>query len=398
MAANSAFGPDVRVLDIKTRILYGIGTGLVTGKEAAALGAKRVFIVTDQGVAKAGIAEKIRENVAEAGLEATVWDGVVENPSVESVDAGAAAAGVFRADLLIGLGGGSAMDSAKLMAAMLADGKTSIYSYFQNPKVENPILPVIAIPTTAGTGSEVSLYAIVNKKDTGERLSLTAPSLYATLAILEPEFAAMQPPKLAAATGMDALAHAVEGFISKRASAFGDAMAAEAIRLIGKSLVRLYEEPGNVEAAADMIYASTMAGLVLGLASVCLGHGLSRPFSTFYGIHHGLANAMTLPPIVEFNKPGHEAKYARLAELLGAGEPGMLGRLWRRRRWTRCGTYSGAGHPAKLQRTGRAAKRYASHRRGRARFPRAAGAVQPTPRLAQGHRGHLLAASSSIGV
>jgi alcohol dehydrogenase class IV len=320
MTTESPAPSELRSFACPTRVLYGVGSSGQVGREVVALGGRRCLLVTEPGVAAIGVADAVERSLLEAGLAVSVYDGVVPNPEVESVDAGASAARQVGADVLVGVGGGSSLDTAKLIGLLVAANETSVYRYFGDPVVSRPILPLVAIPTTAGTGSEVAWAAIVNKKSTGERLSLVSARLAARLAIVDPTFAARMPPRLAAGTGMDALAHAVEGFTSKRATPFGEAFAAEAIRLIGGSLVPLVEEPGNLEAAERMALAATMAGLVLNLSSVNLGHALARPLSAWYGVHHGLSVGIVLPRIVAFNAVGNEDRFARIAHLLGVGD------------------------------------------------------------------------------
>jgi alcohol dehydrogenase class IV len=186
------------------------------------------------------------------------------------------------------------------------------------------MLPLVAVPTTAGTGSEVAWAAVINRAATGERLSLGSPLIAARVAVVDPTFAAGLPPHLAAGTGMDALAHAVEGLTSRRATPFGDAFAAEAIRRVGRSLARLVAERGNLDAAGDMALAATMAGFVLNYSSIHLGHAMGRPLSTWYGLHHGTSVGILLAPIMEYARVGNAGRFGRVARLLGVGD-GLAG-------------------------------------------------------------------------
>lgn len=320
---NGAVAGEPAVFDCPTRVLFGVGAADRIGPEAVALGGRRVLLVTEPGVAAAGLAAVAERSLRDAGCAPTVFDGVVPNPDVEGVDAGAALARRVEVDVLVGVGGGSALDTAKLIGLLVAEGGASVYRYFAEPTVSRPIVPLIAVPTTAGTGSEVAWAAIVNRKETGERLSLASPNLAARVAVVDPTFAARMPPKLAAGTGLDALAHAVEGYTSTRESPFGDAFAAEVIRRIGAGLVPLVTEPGNLHAAARMASASTLAGFVLNVKGVNLGHAMGRSLSTWYGIHHGTAVGVLLPTIMAYNLVGNEGRFAQVARLLGVeGGPG----------------------------------------------------------------------------
>ncbi|MCC6175791.1 MAG: iron-containing alcohol dehydrogenase [Chloroflexi bacterium] len=308
---------DVATFVSPTRVLFGVGAVDTIGAEIRALDGRRVLLVTEPGVAAAGLAARVERPIRDAGFEVTTFDRVVPNPDVEGVDSGAALARQIRADVLVGVGGGSALDTAKLIGLLVAEGGDSIYRYFADPVVTRPILPLVAVPTTAGTGSEVAWAAIVNRKSTGERLSLGSPHLAARVAVVDPAFSAGLPSRLAAGTGMDALAHSIEGYTSTRANPFGDAMAAEAIRRIGRGLVARVTEPGNLANAALMASAATMGGFVLNLKGVNLGHAMGRSLSTWYGIHHGTAVGALLPTIMAFNMVGNEVRFAQVARLLG---------------------------------------------------------------------------------
>lgn len=308
---------EVTVFDCPTRVVFGVGAVDRVGREASGLGGRTVLLVTEPGVLAAGLVTPVERSLRDAGCAVTVFDGVVPNPDVEGVDSGAALARQIGADVLVGVGGGSSLDTAKLIGLLVSEGAESVYRYFADPTVRQPIIPLVAVPTTAGTGSEVAWAAIVNRKATGERLSLSSPHLAARVAIVDPTFAAQMPPRIAAGTGLDALAHAIEGYTSTRVSPFGEALAAEAIRLIGAALVPLVTEPGNLAAAARMASASTMGGLVLNLKGVNLAHAMGRSLSTWYGIHHGTAVGVLLPTIMTYNLVGNEARFAQVARFLG---------------------------------------------------------------------------------
>lgn len=308
---------DIRTLDLPTRVVYGVGSRLQVGEAVSSLGGSRCLVVTEAGVVAAGLTREVERSLADASIAFEVFDGAVPNPEVDSVDEGARVARELRADCLVGVGGGSSMDTAKLIGLLMTEGTDSVYEYFAGRRPSRPILPLVAVPTTAGTGSEVAWAAVVNRKSTGERLSLGSPYIAARVAVVDPTFAAGMPPKLAAGTGLDALAHAVEGLTSRRATPFGDAFAAEAIRRIGRSLVPLVQQPGNLEAAGDMALAATMAGFVLNYSTIHLVHAMGRPLSAWYGLHHGLSMGILLPHALEYARVGNAAAFGRVARLLG---------------------------------------------------------------------------------
>lgn len=310
-----------------TRVLFGVGAADRVGHEAVVLGGRQILLVTEPGVAAAGLTEPVERSLADAGCRVTVFDGVVPNPDVEGVDTGARLARRVRAEVLVGVGGGSALDTAKLIGLLLVEGGETAYRYFREPAVAGPTVPLIAVPTTAGTGSEVAWAAVMNRKETGERLSLQSPHLAARVAVVDPTFAAGLPPKLAAGTGLDALAHAIEGYTSTTESPFGDAFALEAIRRIGAGLVPLVTERdasgrGDLDAAGLMASASTLAGFVLNYKGVNLGHAMGRSLSTWYGLHHGTTVGVLLPTIMAYNLVGNEARFAEAARALGVERDG----------------------------------------------------------------------------
>lgn len=307
------------------QVHFGFGAIELVGETANALGAKRVFIVADPGVITAGLVEPIAASLKAANLSYVVYDKVVPNPDTQSVDAAVGAFGDSRADLIIGLGGGSGLDTAKavsLVAGGPPQGCVAEYSPFLD-EASRPIPapkdlpPVIAIPTTAGTGSEVTPWAIIT--DTGAKCkfgvgggSATVP----TVALVDPELTLTLPSFLTAATGIDALSHCIEAYVSTNENPMLDPMILYGIELIGRSLRLAVAQGDNHNARRDVMLGSLIGGI--GITSKWLGacHALAHPLSSLAGIQHGIANALMLPHQMAYSLPAALDRYARIAGAL----------------------------------------------------------------------------------
>ena len=297
------------------RVLYKEGLASDMSAEVAELKATKAFIVTDQGVVQAGLVDQIR-----SGLEATievvgVYSDVPPNSSVQAVEAAAAQARAVGTDLLIAIGGGSPLDTAKAMRILLTEGGRLLD--FEGVNIlDRPLLPMIAIPTTAGTGSEVTTFAVIKDEENHLKLSFTSPYLAPDLAILDPQMTASLPAHLAAATGMDALTHAVEAYVSTEHEPMSDALALGAIELISNSL-RDASLSGNAEARGKMLIASAMAGIAFTNAYVGAVHALAHATGGHFPVHHGLANSIFLPYVIRYNSEVVLDRYTRVARAFG---------------------------------------------------------------------------------
>lgn len=303
-------------------ILYtGPGALGKVSETLTANGKKKPLIVTDKGIVKAGLAKRLEDVLTETGIPYALYDETVANPTIDNVDAAFAKYGKENCDSLIGLGGGSAMDTAKGCGVLATSGGGTIVDYAGLGTLKAPLPFFIAIPTTAGTGSESTCIAVITntKTDHHFKFGIMDPRLLPNAAIIDPLLMTGLPPHITAATGMDALTHAVEAFISLGASEYTDALAIGAIRLIFASLRRAVGNGNDIEAREKMAYAQTMAGMAFSNGGLGIVHALAHPLSAFYGISHGDANALVLPHVLDFNKIVCREKLAIVAKAAGLG-------------------------------------------------------------------------------
>ena len=301
-------------------IQFGLGAIANLGSHAQRMNAKRALIVTDSGIIKAGILAKATSSLDSAKIDYVVFDGVQPNPTDENVSAGLSVYRDSSCDLIIGLGGGSVMDAAKGIRLMSShEGKIEeFYSDAGGIDKITPNMPaLISVPTTAGTGSEVSVGAIITDTKQNRKRSVISPYNFSTLSLLDPELTLGMPPSLTASTGMDALSHSVEAYATKRYHPISEGIALKAIEMIGKNLRRAVEKGDDLQARGEMLMASTMGALAFqkGLGAV---HSLAHQLSTEADIPHGVANSIMLPYVMEFNLEYAKEEYASIALALGA--------------------------------------------------------------------------------
>jgi len=297
------------------RVFFGKGQSAKVKDLAENLDAKRVVLVTDKTMQELGIAERIASYVREAGAEVWVFDEVEPEPSVETTDKAAELARDKGCDLVVGLGGGSSMDVAKAVSVLVTN-EGSAAKYQGLGLVKKPGVPKIMIPTTAGTGSEVTFTAVLIRKSDGVKGGINDDKLYPDYSLLDPELTVTMPPSVTASTGMDALAHALEAYTSRQASPFSDMFAEEAMVRIGRWLRVATWNGDNMKAREEMMLASFFGGVALANAGVGACHALAYPLGGMFGVPHGVANALLLPYVVRFNSIASPEKYARAAELL----------------------------------------------------------------------------------
>ncbi|MCX5831469.1 MAG: iron-containing alcohol dehydrogenase [Deltaproteobacteria bacterium] len=298
------------------KIVFGNGSFTGLAQHLVDLQAKRPLVVLDKNLAAAGFSAKVAQVLESPGMEYCLFDQVEPEPRLELADEGAKLALKKKCDAVIGIGGGSAMDVAKAVA-VLATNKGKAADYLGLNKVPGPGLPTIMIPTTAGTGSEVTFTAVFIRKNLKKKEGMNSPYLYPDLALLDPELTLSLPPGPTATTGLDALCHAIESYTSINASPMSEMMSLEAIRLISDNLRTCVHEGGNLEAREQMLLGSLYAGLGLANAGVTAVHSLSYPLGGKYGIPHGLANTILLLPVMAFNLPAALEKFAIIAEVMG---------------------------------------------------------------------------------
>lgn len=300
------------------RILFGPEARRQIGDAATEIGVTRPLIVTDEFHAGNGVADELVTLLAAAGATATIFPGAVPDPTVTSITAAVEAARAHGADAVIGLGGGSPLDTAKAVALLAVRGG-EMRDYKAPTITTGAALPIIAVPTTAGSGSEATQFTIITD-DTGadaEKMLCAGPVFLPTIAVVDPRLTASMPPRLTADTGVDALTHAVEAYVSRRATPLSDTFALRAMRLIGESLVDVYRNGADADARERMMLASLLAGIAFSNSSVALVHGMSRPIGAHFHIAHGLSNALLFAEVTRFSLPGATDRYADCARALG---------------------------------------------------------------------------------
>ena len=307
------------VWNYPTRIVFGEKAMVQCADELKRLGASRPLIVTDPGVASAGLSEQLRAQLELDGVSAAVFDGVAGNPTDAHALAATAAYKEARADSVVAIGGGSAVDIGKLVRLCAThDGPLASYDDAKggSAKVKGPLPPMIALPTTAGTGSEVGRSAVATMRDTGRKTVFFSPLLLPNVAILDPLLTVSMPAQVTASTGFDALTHCIEAYCSPFDHPMADAIALEGVRLVTAHLLEAVRNGKNLEARGGMLKAAAFGATAFqkGLGAC---HSLAHPLSAEFGTHHGLANALCLPAVLDFNRSVVETRLATIARKLG---------------------------------------------------------------------------------
>jgi alcohol dehydrogenase class IV len=284
------------------------------------LGARHPLIVTDGFLVRMGLAESLRRQIEKAGIACGVFSETVPDPATQAVAAGLRAFMQGKHDALVSLGGGSPIDTAKAIGMLASNGGRA-----RDYKVPN-LIPKksphhLAIPTTAGTGSEVSRFAVITDSDTDEKMLIAGAPLVPTAAIVDFELTMSLPARLTADTGTDSLTHAIEAHVSRKANPFADTFAMTAMKTIWAELPIAFREPANRHARESMMLAATEAGMAFSNASVALVHGMSRPIGAHFHVPHGLSNAMLLPAVTAFSAAAGEGRYAECARAIGVADP-----------------------------------------------------------------------------
>lgn len=306
------------VANIALPRLLRVGGGAVhsTGGLVKDLGGKRPLIVTDSFMVESGVVELITQALDKSGLKAAVFSGTVPDPTTDSLIAGIAAVEEHSADIIIGLGGGSAIDTAKALGLLSRQGG-EMRDYKAPMNNFGPALPVVAIPTTAGSGSEATQFTIISDSQSSEKMLCAGLAFLPAAAVIDHTLTLSMPSRLTADTGIDALTHAIEAFVSRKANPFSDGFALSAIKAIGKNLRKVYADGSDEAAREAMMLAATQAGIAFSNSSVALVHGMSRPLGAHFRVAHGLANAMLFPAVTEFSVAAAEPRYAECARVLG---------------------------------------------------------------------------------
>lgn len=302
--------PPVFQLSVRTRVLFGAGSLGEIGSACAPLG-RRALIVTDPGIVGAGHVGRAVALLEQSGVTCHVFDGAEENPTTLTVDRAVETAREFRPDLLVGLGGGSSLDTAKGANFLLAGGG-AIRDYWGTGKGRGEFLPMVAVPTTGGTGSELQSFALISDAETHVKMACGDPRAACAVAILDPELTVTQPFSVTSVTGIDAISHAVETWVCRRRNPFSSIFSREAFRLLSRAFPVVVREPGNIAARGDMQLGAALAGLAIEHSMLGAAHSLANPVTARWGVVHGQAVGIALPHVVRFNGLEVERLYRQL--------------------------------------------------------------------------------------
>ena len=305
---------------LPTSVIFGEGTSELLADQVVRLGMERPLLVTDSFVAGTPELERAAKGCAELGVSVEVWDGVRPNAPDRSVEAGLMRYLEASCDGLIGYGGGSSIDTAKGIGVLAStDGVLSDYFLPDGAPVAD-LPPLLAVPTTAGTGSEVTHVAVIKDVEKGEKFAIRHPALRPSACIVDPLLTESMPPPLTIATGLDALSHALECFTSTRAGPISDVLAWRSLELIARALPEAIREGANLEARADMSLAATLAGIAFSNSALHIGHRLSKAITGRYHVPHGLACGLTMPAMLSFIESARAGKVTRIAQLFGSDD------------------------------------------------------------------------------
>jgi len=299
---------------------FGPGVAKKAGEVALEFGAKKVLCIYDQGVAK--IAAGIAQTLKDAGLEVFEFDGVIPNPTDAVMEEAAKLGREANVDMVFGIGGGSSIDTAKGVKVLLTN-PSPINQYIGMGNIPNPTKPLCCIPTTAGTGSEVTSMTIITEPQNSRKIAVGGRYLPPEVAIVDPELTLGMPPAVTASTGMDALTHAIEAYTCKLADPINDALSLKAIQLIYNSLPKAVFDGEDLQARSDMLLGSMMAGIAFNNAFVALVHSIAHPLSAHCNLPHGVANAAVLPYVMEYNAPVVPEKTIDIGNVMGLNLQGL---------------------------------------------------------------------------
>jgi alcohol dehydrogenase class IV len=312
---NSLFAQTYSILQVG-RILAGVNSIDSVKEIAEELGAKSVLIISDQGVSKAGLLKRPVDILSEAGIHTLVLDTVPAEPEVNQVSEVCRKAAGLDCQLIVGIGGGSVMDVAKLAAVILRN-KLSMEELLKGIAIPCRGIPTVMVPTTAGTGAEATPNAIVLVPEDEMKVGIVSSKMVPDFAILDPILTVGLPPAITASTGMDALTHAIECYTSKKANPLSDTYALRAVSLLSRSIRRAYRDGNDIEARHDMLLGAMFGGMAIATSSTTAVHALAYPLGGKYRIPHGLSNAILLPYVMAFNMDAAEDRFADIAMAMG---------------------------------------------------------------------------------
>ncbi len=308
----------VDLFRIPTRIMFGRGVALRVNEPLGQIGAKRVLVVTDPGVIGVGLVAPILERLGSAGIAYEVYDGVVPDPTVGDVDRCYRRAREMRAEALVAVGGGSSIDTAKMAATLMSNGGT-VLDYVGIDKVPKPAAPVVAIPTTAGTGAEITINSVIADPEQHKKLVIISPNATALFALEDPDMTQGLPPFLTAITGMDTLVHAIESFVNKNTYPMTQALAYEAIRDAAWALPRAVKDGADIEARERMLRAVVSASLAFSNTRLGNVHAMALPLGGWCHVAHGTAVAVLLPHVMDFNRTAAPERFEAVGGAMGVG-------------------------------------------------------------------------------
>lgn len=317
--------PDYFEFCSPTKIIFGMGVLDELEESLKLFGPRRVLLVTDRILLEAGPVDLVKKGLENSNLSIVcTYSNVPPDSTIQTVEACAQEGLQHQCDLILAVGGGSVMDTAKVTNLLMTQGG-SVRDHQGAYLLGNlDVLPMIFVPTTAGTGSEVTKVAVIADTKNQVKLAFTENQFLPKLAILDPRVTVSMPPKLTAMTGMDALTHAIEAYVGKEHGPASDAFALQAIQLIHQNILIACHQPENLQARGAMLVASCMAGMAFSHSMVGMTHGIAHALGGVYHLPHGLANAIVLPEVMEYNLPGLEGRYADIADALGVGFPQLI--------------------------------------------------------------------------
>ena len=305
------------VFNIPAAIVTGAGASRELLTHVRRLGGTRALIVTDEFMVQSGVVQPFVELMQGGGISSAIFSGVQADPSEQNVIDGLAALQQARADVIVAIGGGSPIDCTKAVGMLATNGGT-VRDYMGYEKIPKAGLPLIAIPTTSGTGSEVTRASVITDIARDEKMLLMSVQLVPQVALVDFELTMSMPGPLTAAVGVDTLTHAIEAYVSKKATGVTDPIALSCVSLVAGNLLAAFREPANRAAREAMSLAACQGGMAFGNSSVCLVHGMSRPIGALFHVPHGISNAMLLPAVTRFSIGGAISRYATIARTMGS--------------------------------------------------------------------------------
>jgi alcohol dehydrogenase len=313
-----------------TTVHYGVGKVSELGIFLRSFNASKILIVTDRGIVASGIVKKCTDAIMSEHIRFSLFDGVEPNPTTDSVEKGLTLVKHESIDAIVAVGGGSSIDAAKAINVLLANGgQVADYNGFNQIKKKG--LPLIAIPTTAGSGSEMTSYMLISDSKTHQKIVCSDPMIIPDMAILDPTLTLSLPAAVTIETGVDALSNGIESYVSNAANPYSELFSLRATEIIAQNIMRVYHDPSNLDARGQMLIGSNISGLAVHLSSIGAAHSMANPLTKHFNITHGIAVGMVLPYVMLFNAPSQVKKYRQIALALGVkpeqgDDDGSIGR------------------------------------------------------------------------